>query len=125
MTKLSRAASTTALLTSRSELISRIRSSCVSRRFNNRKLPPVIRMIGVFAPVVHLEKKHAQLGIEFRQRERGIRLPLRCAPNREKWDCGSEFTFFKKSVITSFITLFKAVTENPLPQAGIRRTIDV
>jgi hypothetical protein len=45
MTKLSRAASTTALLTSRSELISRIRSICVSRRFNNRKLPHVIRMI--------------------------------------------------------------------------------
>jgi hypothetical protein len=34
MTKLSRAASATALLTSRSELISRIRSICVNRRFN-------------------------------------------------------------------------------------------
>ena len=45
MTRLSLAASTTALVTSRSSLISRIRSIRVSRRFSNRKLPPVIRIM--------------------------------------------------------------------------------
>ena len=38
MARLSRAASTTALVTSRSELTSRIRSICVRRRFSNREV---------------------------------------------------------------------------------------
>ena len=45
ITKLSRAASTTALVTFCRPLTSRIRSIYVSSRFSNRKLPPVIRMI--------------------------------------------------------------------------------
>jgi hypothetical protein len=46
MTRLSRAASTTSLLISRSELISRILFICVSSRFSNRKLPPARRKRG-------------------------------------------------------------------------------
>ena len=45
MTRFSRAVSTTSLVTLGKTLISRIRSTCVRSRFNNRKLPPVIRMI--------------------------------------------------------------------------------
>jgi hypothetical protein len=45
MTRFSRAVSTTSLVTNAGALISRIRSTCVSSRFTNRKLPPVIRMI--------------------------------------------------------------------------------
>lgn len=45
MTRFSRAASTTSLVTDGRTLISRIRSTCVRSRFSSRKLPPVIRMI--------------------------------------------------------------------------------
>src|ERR1035441_8997514 len=45
MTRFSRAASTTSLVTVGRTLISRIRSTCVRSLFSNRKLPPVIRMI--------------------------------------------------------------------------------
>jgi hypothetical protein len=45
ITRLSRAASTTALVTSYSALTPIIRSIWVRRRVSSRKLPPVIRMI--------------------------------------------------------------------------------
>ena len=45
ITRLSRAASTTALVTSSNVLISRIRWICVNRRLSSRKFPPVTRMM--------------------------------------------------------------------------------
>ena len=51
MTRFSRAASTNSLVTNGRALISRIRSTCVRRRFSSRKLPPVIRMIDAAATV--------------------------------------------------------------------------
>jgi hypothetical protein len=45
ITRLSRAASTTALVTSLRALISRIRSIWARSRFSSRKFPPVIRMM--------------------------------------------------------------------------------
>jgi hypothetical protein len=45
MTRFSRAASTTSLVTDGRASISRIRSTCVRGRFSSWKLPPVIRMI--------------------------------------------------------------------------------
>src|SRR5450755_341652 len=53
MTKLSRAASTTGLVTCRNELISRIRSIWVRSRFSRRKFPPVIRMMAGTASSAH------------------------------------------------------------------------
>jgi len=50
ITRLSRAASTAALVISLRWLISRIRWIWVSKRFRSRKLPPVARMIAAMFP---------------------------------------------------------------------------